>query len=136
MDEKIKGEDAIREMYRTSSVASNEGLSYTVVRPGGLTEDPPLGVGSIELNQGDFKTGRISRYDVASVCIEATFYPQYTSGVTLECFYSDTGKTLNTVGMSNILKQKTDPNTYLTGNERRGESWDQLFSGLQKDYKA
>lgn len=38
MEEKIKGEDAVRAMYAAGSSADQQGLSYTVVRPGGLTE--------------------------------------------------------------------------------------------------
>jgi hypothetical protein len=34
-------------------------LSYTIIRPGGLTEEPPLGVSLVELNQGDDRSGRI-----------------------------------------------------------------------------
>merc|ERR1712194_786364 len=60
MEEKIKGEDEVRRLY-----ASVEGATYTIVRPGGLTEDPERGVAALELNQGDEKSGRISRFDVA-----------------------------------------------------------------------
>jgi nucleoside-diphosphate-sugar epimerase len=62
MDEKIKGEDIVRSMY-----SGQQGLTYTVIRPGGLTEDPARGVSEVELNQGDAKSGRISRYDVAKL---------------------------------------------------------------------
>ena len=48
MRAKIEGEDAVRSLY-----FKRDGLDYVVVRPGGLTEDEPRGVGAIELNQGD-----------------------------------------------------------------------------------
>lgn len=39
----------------------------------GLTLDPPRGVAAIELNQGDTKSGRIARSDVARVCVESIY---------------------------------------------------------------
>jgi hypothetical protein len=42
-------------------------------RPGGLTLDPALGVAELELNQGDDKSGRIARADVADICVNAIF---------------------------------------------------------------
>lgn len=131
MEEKIKGEDAVRALYKNVS-----GLSYTVIRPGGLTEEPSLGVAALELNQGDTKSGRISRADVGLLCIESTFYPQLTGGTTFECYNADTGKPLAAVGISNILKAKNkdgDSNVYLTGKEHRGDTWEALFVGLDKD---
>lgn len=127
MEEKIKGEDSVRALY-----SGVEGSTYTVIRPGGLTEEPARGVDSLELNQGDTKSGRISRYDVASLCIESTFHPSLTGGTTFECYDADTGKALSSVGMSNIMKQKTDPAEFVTGKERRGDTWEKLFTGLEK----
>jgi hypothetical protein len=128
MDEKIKGEDTVRDLYRSA-----EGCAYTVIRPGGLTEDPALGVAALELNQGDTKSGRISRADVASLCIESVFYPKSTAGTTFECYDADTGKPLESVGFSNILKQKSAPAEFVSGQECRGASFEQIFSGLEKD---
>lgn len=128
MEEKIKGEDAVRGLY-----TGVEGATYTVIRPGGLTEEPGRGVGALELNQGDTKSGRISRFDVASLCIESTFYPALTGGTTFECYDGDTGKSLDNVGISNILKQNTDPADFRTGNERTGDTWKDIFTGLKND---
>ena len=83
MEEKIKGENTVRAMYATESVD----LSYTVVRPGGLTEEPSLGsVAGLELNQGDTKSGRIARVDVAEICVQALYYPELTGRTTFECY--------------------------------------------------
>ncbi len=62
---KLKGEDELRA----------SGLDYTVVRPGGLTQD--LGMASkLIFSQGDtIETGRISREDVALVCVAALSEP-------------------------------------------------------------
>lgn len=70
MDAKISGENQMRRLYAAGGVAS-KGIGYTIVRPGGLTREPPLGVGAVELNQGDDKSGRIARADVAAICIES-----------------------------------------------------------------
>jgi uncharacterized protein YbjT (DUF2867 family) len=58
---KLKGEDAVRA----------SGVPYTVVRPGGLSDDAG-GKKGLKSYQGDPKVrGRIPRADVATVCIEA-----------------------------------------------------------------
>jgi hypothetical protein len=133
MEEKIKGEDTVRAMYANLKEESKQVLTYTIVRPGGLTEDPIRSVSEIELNQGDTKSGRISRYDLAKLCVESSFYPELTGCTTFECYDADTGKGLGSVGMSNILKQKSDTSNLVTGKERRGKSYRALFSGLEKD---
>lgn len=134
MSEKIQGEDAVRALYAVGTPAANEGLSYTIVRPGGLTEEPSLGtVGGLELNQGDSKSGRIARADVANICVEALSYPELTGRTTLECYSADTGAPLASVGISNIFKQKTEKDAFVSGRECRGSTWKELFSGLEKD---
>lgn len=62
MDAKFKGENALR----------SSGMSYTVVRPGGLTKGPG-GEGVLCSAQGDTGGlgGSISRADVAAVCVSA-----------------------------------------------------------------
>ena len=74
MDAKISGENSLRRLYAAQGVA-DKGLGYTVVRPGGLVKDAPLGVGALELNQGDNKSGRIARSDVAAICVESLASP-------------------------------------------------------------
>ena len=60
---KLRGEDALRE----------SGVPYTVVRPGGLVNTP--GGNQVSFGQGDTLSGRISREDLASVCIAALRQP-------------------------------------------------------------
>ncbi len=66
---KLKGEDYLRE----------SGLAYTVVRPGGLLNEPG-GQADIVFEQGDRKFGgsalAIPREDVAMVCVQALKYPE------------------------------------------------------------
>jgi uncharacterized protein YbjT (DUF2867 family) len=62
MDWKLKGENALRA----------SGVSYTIVRPGGL-RDEPGGKAGVKTSQGDVSQGEgfIPRADVASACIAA-----------------------------------------------------------------
>ena len=64
---KLKGEDALRA----------SGVPYTIVRPGGLTDDL-AGQSAFVLEQGDSAiTGQsiIARPDLATVCVQALRYP-------------------------------------------------------------
>lgn len=57
---KLKGEEALRA----------SGVPYTIVRPGGLVNTPG-GEFSVVFAQGDTTGGRISRQDVALICVAA-----------------------------------------------------------------
>ena len=111
--------------------------TYRIIRPGGLTEDKPRGVDCLEVNQGDTKSGRIARADVAALCVAATMYPKLAGGTTFECYDADTAKPLQTVGISNILKQtnKEDDGSgvFVSGKEHRGDTFEKIFTGLDKD---
>eukprot|EP00887_Chlorella_sp_A99_P006939 scaffold2.g6939.t1 len=75
MDEKFKGTS--EEHLRRS------GVPYTIVRPGGLTRDPP-GAALLIAAQGDAGAGgRVGRADVAAVCVAALDNPA-AANVTLE----------------------------------------------------
>ncbi|KAJ4976107.1 hypothetical protein NE237_001213 [Protea cynaroides] len=60
---KLKGEDLIRE----------SGIPYTIVRPCALTEEPAGA--DIIFDQGDNITGKISREEVARICVAALESP-------------------------------------------------------------
>lgn len=51
----------------------NSGLDYCIVRPGGLTVDPPTGV----INVIDGEAGSIPRADVAQFCLGAVLDPEF-----------------------------------------------------------
>jgi putative NADH-flavin reductase len=131
---KIKGEDEMRALYREAKAADPSlKVSFTVVRPGGLTTGPATGVETIELNQKDTKSGRIARADVAEICVECLNYPA-AADTTFECYYADTAKPLNDVGLSNIFKKTTseaEAAASATGLERRGKTWKEIFTGLK-----
>lgn len=133
MDAKISGENQLRRLYAR---VADKGIGYTVVRPGGLTRDPPLGVSAVELNQGDDKSGRIARSDVAAICIESLENPG-AFDTTFECYYGDTAKELNSVMASNAKAVSTGAPTEATsamsGKERRADTWAKLFEGLERD---
>lgn len=57
---KFEGEQALRA----------SGVPYTIVRPGGLSDDPG-GKLAVAFGQGDTAAGRIPRADVATACIES-----------------------------------------------------------------
>ena len=138
MDAKIAGEDAVRRLYAAPGLAEKN-IGYTVVRPGGLLRDPGMGVSSVELNQGDTKSGRINRADVAAICIES-LESKAAFDTTFECYYKDTAKGLDDVMKSNAAAVgagvKTTPTETSTGRERRGDTWPKLFEGLERDRVA
>ena len=138
MDAKIAGEDAVRRLYAAPGL-TEKNIGYTVVRPGGLLRDPGLGVSAVELNQGDTKSGRINRADVAAICIES-LESKAAFDTTFECYYKDTAKGLDDVMKSNAAAVgagvKTTPTEASTGRERRGDTWPKLFEGLERDRVA
>ena len=138
MDAKIAGEDAVRKLYAAPELIEKN-IGYTVVRPGGLLRDPGMGVSAVELNQGDTKSGRINRADVAAICIES-LDSKAAFDTTFECYYKDTAKGLDDVMKSNAAAVgagvKTTPTEASTGRERRGDTWPKLFEGLERDRVA
>jgi uncharacterized protein YbjT (DUF2867 family) len=62
---KLKGEDALRA----------SGVPYTIVRPGGLV-NTPAGQEGVAFAQGDKTGGRVSRADVAAICVAALSIPE------------------------------------------------------------
>ena len=74
---KFKGEEVVR----------NSGVPYTIVRPGGLTDEPGGGK-SLVLLQGDKRLGTISRKDVARVLV-ASLRIGDARGKTFELFNGD-----------------------------------------------
>lgn len=92
---KFQGEEALR----------NSGVPYTIVRPGGLLNEPAGGKELI-FKQGDDKNfGSIPRADVARLCVAALAIP-YARGKTFEVISGD------------------GPHT---------DNWDEQFAALQAD---
>ncbi|MEC9375573.1 MAG: SDR family oxidoreductase [Pseudomonadota bacterium] len=74
---KLKGENALRA----------SGVAYTIVRPGGLINSPAREF-SVIFEQGDTGVGRISREDVALICI-ASLQLSSSRGKTFEAFNTE-----------------------------------------------
>ena len=96
----------------------------------------------MELNQGDEKSGRISREDVAALCVAAAMAAgSETPNATFECYWADTANDLRDVGFANALAAFSPSSGTTTGLalqehgqfERRGETWDDLLDGLEPD---
>jgi len=61
---KLRGEDVVRE----------SGVPYTIIRPCALTEEP--GGQALVFEQGDNIRGRVSREDIAQLCVQLLEQPQ------------------------------------------------------------
>ncbi|MBE9033892.1 CIA30 family protein [aff. Roholtiella sp. LEGE 12411] len=91
---KLKGEDSLRE----------SGIPYTIIRPCALTEEP--GNKELIFEQGDNIRGKISREDVAEICVQALKLAN-ACNITLEV--KEAEKTVNSI------------------------DWQRLFANLQRD---
>jgi uncharacterized protein YbjT (DUF2867 family) len=91
---KLKGEDSLRE----------SGIPYTIIRPCALTEEP--GGKELIFEQGDNIKGKISREDVAEICVQAL-------------------KLANAYNVTFEVKEEE--------NSLNSIDWQRLFSNLQRD---
>ncbi len=79
---KLEGENELRRLY------SDEGYSYTILRPGGLIDGPPL-MHTLVFDTGDkIATGIIDRSDVAEVAVISLFTPE-AHNLTFELIQSE-----------------------------------------------
>jgi len=69
LDMKLLGEDGMRELY------GEAGFRYTVLRPGGLVDGPPL-MHKLTFDKGDRITGTIDRSDVAEASVISLWHPK------------------------------------------------------------
>lgn len=89
-DDPLAGREQIRHYLAAKHAADRilaaSGLDHTIVRPGGLTDDP--GTGRVALTPGQ-AWGRISRQDVAAVLVACLDEPT-TIGVSFDLVGGDT----------------------------------------------
>jgi uncharacterized protein YbjT (DUF2867 family) len=79
---KLEGEDEVRRLY------SEPGYSYTILRPGGLLDGPPM-MHAMIFDTGDkIATGIIDRSDVAEVAVISLFTPE-AHNLTFELIQSE-----------------------------------------------
>lgn len=123
MDYKIAGETALRQSY------ANSDLKYTVVRPGGLSDDASKGASGVQVSQGDILSAEISREDVAFVTVAALLSSK-TDNATIECFSSG-GETLfgQKTGASKLAKDLPDADKY----NHFSDTYEGLFDGILND---
>ncbi|CAM9547189.1 unnamed protein product [Scytosiphon promiscuus] len=111
---KRKGEVGLEEIY----AGAPKGVTYTIVRPGGLTDGGLVGPAGIELNQGDTIGGTVGRADVAEVVVEAALSPA-TENTVFEIYDKKSRGPL----------QGNLPKT--SGFERSGDNYAAMFKDLQ-----
>ncbi len=88
---KLRGEDAVRE----------SGIPYVIIRPCALTEEP--GGQALVFEQGDNIRGKVSREDIAELCIQALEQPK-ACNVTFEVKEAANGNSLNWESLFSSLK--------------------------------
>jgi len=127
MDYKIAGETALREAYSQSDAS---GLSYTIIRPGGLSNNPSKGASGVEISQGDILSAEIGREDVALVAVAALLKGAETDNVTLEVNGSG-GETLFGLktGPAKLSKELPDNSKFI----HLSETYEGLLDGVLND---
>ena len=98
MDWKLKGENSLRA----------SGVTYTIVRPGGLA-DQPGGKSGIRALQGDkLEGGNITRADVATVCVKA-LGDRHARNKTLEIIAGEPGAKVDWARFFKVLAADPRP---------------------------
>lgn len=95
---KLRGEEALRQ----------SGIPYTIVRPCALTEEP--GGKRLIVDQGDNLRGKISRDDVATLCIQALQQPA-ACNLTFEVSSAEEVTSTNWAELFAGLRSDGDPST-------------------------
>lgn len=155
---KQAGERAVRDLYATAPA----GLSYTVVRPGLLSNGETRGVKTIEFNQGLTKSGIISRSDLSEVLVAAAS-AKSAAGKTFEVYYSDTaqpvdmyaslksckdagksvkecffgqgfaGTDTKPVSLDEVFNKPLQGSLFASGAEVQGSDYPEMFARLKAD---
>lgn len=120
MDYKIAGEAVMRDLYANSN--QNE-CSYSVVRPGGLSDAQAEGPGLIHVSQGDVYSAEITRQDVAEVSVAALLKGKATDFTTFELNMKK--------GLNKVSKDLETPGPALVHDGAK--SYDALLDGLLTD---
>ena len=160
---KRAGENLIRKLYRQAVDDGKTNVDYTVVRIGLLLQSyvgERRNVSEIEINQDFTKSGMISKYDLADLCINAATHAN-TASTTFEAYYRDTtqpfdikesldrctilGKSIEECffgaeyknkkpkDLEEVRKSKMKGSIFTTGFESSGNTWDDLFRNLKRD---
>jgi len=121
MDEKLRGEEAVRRIMNDGSRGKSPG-NYVIIRPGPLLGGKSKnGAADLELNQGDTVGGGLSRDELAGIAVGALQAGEVARGTTVECYRRRTATALQ-------------PDLALpSGRELRGDTYATLFDGVKKD---
>ncbi|KAL7566025.1 hypothetical protein ACA910_011044 [Epithemia clementina (nom. ined.)] len=120
MGYKIAGEEAVRDAY---AAANKPGVSYTIIRPGGLSDGVSVGPGKVHLSQGDVYSSEIPRIDVAQVTVAALLKGPATDFTTFELNQQE--------GLQKALSTLPDLDSQLIHTGKA--SYDALLDGLLTD---
>ena len=123
MDEKLRGEEAVRNIMIGGNKGGSKGPgNYVIIRPGPLLSGKSKnGASDLELNQGDTVGGGLSRDELAGIAVGALQAGEIARGTTVECYRSRTATALQ-------------PEFALpSGRELRGDTFAALFNGVQSD---
>lgn len=123
MDEKLRGEEAVRTIMSGGNKGGGKGPgNYVIIRPGPLLSGKSKnGASDLELNQGDTVGGGLSRDELGGIVVGALQAGEIARGITVECYRSRTATALQ-------------PEFALpSGKELRGETYAALFGGARKD---
>lgn len=122
MDEKLRGEEAVRSIMRGGKGGGKGPGNYVIIRPGPLLSGKSKnGAFDLEINQGDTVGGGLSRDELAGIVVGALQAGEMARGTTVECYRSRTATALQ-------------PEFALpSGRELRGATYAGLFDGVQKD---
>ena len=121
------GEEVMRAAYASSGTSKS---TYTVVRPGGLSDKPSTGAKGVEVSQGDILSAEIGREDVAEVTVAALLSPN-AKDATIEC-YGSAGETMfgAATGASKLAKSLPEvPAKFV----HRAETFEGLLEGVLND---
>jgi nucleoside-diphosphate-sugar epimerase len=156
---KQMGESIIKELYKSAPT----NIDYTIVRVGfiintGTYSGERRGPAELEINQDFTKSGMISKYDLADLCINAatssdtartTFEAYYrdtaqpydineslkictSKGKSIEeCFFGESFKTSKPRDLEDIRNTPLKGSIFATGAEHIGASYPELFKGLK-----
>ena len=122
MDEKLRGEEAVRKIMSRGNGGGKGPGNYVIIRPGPLLSGKSKnGAFDLEINQGDTVGGGLSRDELAGIVVGALQAGEMARGTTVECYRSRTATALQ-------------PEFALpSGRELRGATYAGLFDGVQKD---
>ncbi|KAJ1492654.1 hypothetical protein T484DRAFT_1930840 [Baffinella frigidus] len=134
MDYKEQGEERLRAIY-----AGQDGLSYTVVRPGGLSNGKGVGITNLQISQGDTSYTEVDRVDVAEVTVASLFFSA-AAGTTFEVYQrsgvkpiqDDLKKTMYAVSGAHTTDAPAKASDAVL-SEASLPAYSAFFAGLKKD---